>query len=60
MLHCNWGWNGKYNGYYLNDAFCLDEIVLTDALNDNFETVTTHLNFDDGLDMVYQIYPLSE
>ena len=21
MFHCNWGWNGKYNGYFLTSAF---------------------------------------
>jgi hypothetical protein len=21
LFHCNWGWNGKYNGYFLSTAF---------------------------------------
>ena len=21
LVHCNWGWNGDSNGYYLNDVF---------------------------------------
>lgn len=21
LFHCNWGWNGKYNGYFLSSAF---------------------------------------
>ena len=21
LYHCNWGWNGRYNGFYLCNAF---------------------------------------
>ncbi len=37
FVHCNWGWNGSCNGYYVLDMFDLSDgpIIVDDDLNTN-------------------------
>lgn len=30
LLHCNWGWNGKDNGYFFSEVFDSDNPVISD------------------------------
>lgn len=41
-LHCNWGWNGRYNGYFLDNVFNTDE---GPVYNDNGEQTRSHFRF---------------
>ena len=41
-LHCNWGWGGYHNGYFLADVFNAEESPYYD---DNANPVTRSANF---------------
>lgn len=41
-LHCNWGWGGLHNGYFLDNVFNTDENPVYD---DNGEQTRSHFRF---------------
>lgn len=41
-LHCNWGWGGYRNGYFLADVFNAEE---TPYYDDNANAITRSANF---------------
>lgn len=41
-LHCNWGWNGNYNGYFLDNVFNTDTPA---PYNDNAESTRTNYRY---------------
>lgn len=60
LIHCNWGWDGKYNGYFVFDNLELRNRVLTDSLEIPNEAVQTNYNFNMWLDNYYEIYPVQQ
>ncbi len=45
LLHCNWGWNGSYNGHFLPTEFNINNRINPDHINDTR-----------GTDNFYQYY----
>ena len=39
LLHCNWGWDGKYDGYFAGKAF--DALKGCDLADDNAAVAQT-------------------
>jgi hypothetical protein len=46
-LHCNWGWGGEHNGYFLADVFNTEEDPYYD---DNANPITRRTNFQYNLE----------
>lgn len=57
LIHCNWGADGKYNGYFLSDNFELANKVLDDNLGEPTDSVTENYNFDFYIRIFHEIYP---
>ncbi len=51
LVHCNWGWGGLYNGYFLYDALN-KQFDLTSNTTSDFI-----IDFDNRVRMYTQIYP---
>lgn len=45
LVHCNWGWNGQQNGYFLYNAFNTGNRILTDSMIPS-GTGNINYNFD--------------
>ena len=57
LIHCNWGADGKYNGYFLSDNFELANKVLDDNLGEPTDSVTENYNFDFYIRIFHEFYP---
>lgn len=57
LVHCNWGWNGSCNGYYLYNLLKLSEKVLNDDLSDYTGTISDDLWMRFNLSCFYGIRP---
>lgn len=57
MVHCNWGWYGKYNGYFLFDSLSLQNKKLNDDLSVFNGYVPDDYNFSVFNRCFYDIYP---
>lgn len=47
-VHCNWGWSGESNGFFLDRAFYINN---GDNINDDFE-----FNYSNNLKLIHNIY----
>lgn len=57
LIHCNWGWNGNYNGYFLSDVFNVQQMKMQDNLRYPSDSVSIELNFSRNLSMYHNISP---
>lgn len=57
LVHCNWGWNGQQNGYFLHNAFNTANQILTDSLTAP-GTSNINRNYDHALYVFYGVKPL--
>ena len=57
LIHCNWGNEGRYNGYFLSGVFELAQRVLDDDQNVPENGGTANYDFSDDVTIFYEIYP---
>lgn len=57
LVHCNWGWFGKYNGYFLHNCFDLSKRILTDSQKTPTTTASDNLVLDNTLTVFYGLTP---
>ena len=57
LVHCNWGWYGQQNGYFLHNAFNTEHQILTDSMSPS-GTSNINYNFDHNLCVFYGVRPI--
>ncbi len=55
LLHCNWGWDGVYNGYFYEGVFKAYNPV--DTTNTPVLQGSTPLYFQYELEQIADVYP---
>lgn len=58
LIHCNWGWGGDGNGYYLSDAFQLSNTILPDSTDTSVNHNIYYFDYD--LKAIYGISPQND
>lgn len=57
LVHCNWGYEGTYDGYFISEAFTM----IGRVADDDYENVTPSeydmFNYSSDLKIYYDIYP---
>ena len=56
-VHCNWGWGGNCNGYFLSGVFNTLDKRFADILFDPVVQGTVNYNFISDFNLYYDIYP---
>lgn len=52
-VHCNWGWAGEFNGFFLSNVFNNNN---TDCIYDELPNIDTTFNYSNNLKIIYDIY----
>ena len=56
-MHCNWGREGKDNGYFLNEVFCPSNKVFISSSDNVSDTEGDMHNYNSMLRMFYHVHP---
>ena len=60
LLHCNWGWNGQYNGYFLSSAFAPSSGRKYYSNGTRSRDCNSNYSRPGRLGMYHEIYPLQQ
>lgn len=60
LVHCNWGWYGIGNGYFLYNNLSLQNMMLTDNLSWENLYVGDSLTIDSDISCFYNLVPRNE
>lgn len=55
LMHCNWGWDNRANGYYNNGAFNASEGAVVKTSNNSISDQDSYYQFK--LECIYDVKP---